>query len=62
MIFNLILLLHLTTMKVLGVLMPKTIYAKEQHWYYLTHIYRYKGVHTFPKDIYPRGELWGFRN
>ena len=33
-----------------GYLMPKP----EEQWYYLTHSWEDKGVHTFPKDICPK--------
>ena len=29
----------------------KAIFIEDQQWYYLTHSWRYKGVHTFPKGI-----------
>ena len=32
----------------------KTILLEEQSWYYLTHSWEDKGVHTFPKGICPK--------
>ena len=32
----------------------KAILLEEQWWYYLTHSWEDKGVHTFPKDICPK--------
>ena len=32
----------------------KAIFLEEQRWYYLTHSWEDKGVHTFPKGIYPK--------
>ena len=32
----------------------KEILLEEQPWYYLTHSWKNKGFHTFPKDIYPK--------
>ena len=32
----------------------KAILLEEQQWYYLTHIWEDKGVHTFPKGICPK--------
>ena len=32
----------------------KTILLEEQQWYYLTHSWEDKGVHTFPKGICPK--------
>ena len=32
----------------------KAILLEEQSWYYLTHSWEDKGVHTFPKGICPR--------
>ena len=29
----------------------KAILLEEQEWYYLTHIWEYRGFHAFPKDI-----------
>ena len=31
--------------------MPKPFFIEEQQWYYLTHSWEDKGVHTFPKGI-----------
>ena len=38
----------------LGYLMPKPLLREEQQWYYLTHSWEDKGVHTFPKGICPK--------
>ena len=32
----------------------KAILLEEQYWYYLTHSWEDKGVHTFPKGIFPK--------
>ena len=32
----------------------KAIRLEEQYWYYLTHSWEDKGVHTFPKGICPK--------
>ena len=32
----------------------KAIFLEEQYWYYLTHNWEDKGVHTFPKGICPK--------
>ena len=32
----------------------KAIFLEEQQWYYLTHSWEDKGVHTFPKGICPK--------
>ena len=32
----------------------KAILIEEQQWYYLTHSWEDKGVHTFPKCIFPK--------
>ena len=32
----------------------KAIPLEEQYWYYLTHSWEDKGVHTFPKGICPK--------
>ena len=32
----------------------KAILPEEQYWYYLTHSWEDKGVHTFPKGICPK--------
>ena len=32
----------------------KAILLEEQYWYYLTHSWEDKGVHTFPKGICPK--------
>ena len=32
----------------------KAIILEEQSWYYLTHSWEDKGVHTFPKGICPK--------
>ena len=32
----------------------RTILLEEQQWYYLTHSWEDKGVHTFPKGICPK--------
>ena len=32
----------------------KSILLEEQQWYYLTHSWEDKGVHTFPKGICPK--------
>ena len=32
----------------------KTILLQEQYWYYLTHSWEDKGVHTFPRGICPK--------
>ena len=32
----------------------KAIFLEEQYWYYLTHSWEDKGVHTFPKGICPK--------
>ena len=32
----------------------KAILLEEQWWYYLTHSWKDKGVHTFPKGICPK--------
>ena len=32
----------------------KAILLEEQEWYYLTHSWEDKGVHTFPKGIWPK--------
>ena len=32
----------------------KAIFLEEQQWYYLTHSWEDKGVHTFPKGIFPK--------
>ena len=32
----------------------KAILIEEQYWYYLTHSWEDKGVHTFPKGICPK--------
>ena len=32
----------------------KAILQEEQLWYYLTHSWEVKGVHTFPKGICPK--------
>ena len=32
----------------------KAILLEEQYWYYLTHSWEDKGVHTFPKGIWPK--------
>ena len=34
--------------------MPKAIPLEEQYWYYLTHNWEDKGVHTFPKAIFSK--------
>ena len=33
---------------------------EEQSWYYLTHIWEDKGVHTFPKGICPKVNVIGW--
>ena len=38
----------------LGYFNAKAIFLEEQYWYYLTHIWEDKGVHTFPKGICPK--------
>ena len=35
----------------------KAILLEEQQWYYLTHSWEDKGVHTFPKGIGPKGNV-----
>ena len=35
----------------------KAIFQEEQLWYYLTHSWEDKGVHTFPKSICPKGNV-----
>ena len=37
-----------------GLLSAKVIFVEEQQWYYLTHNWGNKGVHTFPKDVSPK--------
>ena len=37
-----------------GYLIPKAILLEEQYWYYLTHSWEDKGVHTFSKGIWPK--------
>ena len=32
----------------------KAIFLEEQRWYYLTHSWEDKGIHTFPKGICPK--------
>ena len=37
----------------------KTILLEERWWYYLTHSWEDKGVHTFPKGICPKVNVIG---
>ena len=34
--------------------MPKPFSEKKQYWYYLTHSWEDKEIHTFPKGICPK--------
>ena len=40
-----------------GYFNAKAILLEEQLWYYLTHSWEDKGVHTFPKSICPKVNL-----
>ena len=41
--------------KILGYFKAKsTLFLEGQLWYYLTHLWEDKGVHTFPKGICPK--------
>ena len=41
----------------LEVILAKAILLEEQWWYYLTHSWEDKGVHTFPKGICPKVDV-----
>ena len=44
----------LFNINLLGLFNAKSILLKEQYWYYLTHGWEDKGVHTFTKGICPK--------
>ena len=41
------------------VIYANAILLEEQKWYYLTHSLKDKGVHTFPKGIFPKVNVIG---
>ena len=43
-----------------GYLNAKAILIEEQQWYYLTHSWEDKGIHTFPKVICPKVNIIGW--
>ena len=46
--------LRLMAYQLCGLFNAKAILREEQWWYYLTHSWEDKGVHTFPKGICPK--------
>ena len=44
-------------MNLCSLFITKAILLEEQLWYYLTHSWEDKEVHTFPKGICPKGNV-----
>ena len=54
MVFGLVWFLCLMAYQLFKLFNAKAILLEEQLWYYLTHSWEDKGVHTFPKGICPK--------